>query len=61
MPWYRFLTDLGDRGGDTAISSIRRAALEIRAEKSLLPEQKRMCGELHARPRGDTFIERTST
>jgi len=31
-PWYRFLTDLGDRGGKTAIISIRRAALAIRTE-----------------------------
>ena len=36
MPWYRFLTDLGDRGE----VSIRRATLAIRAEKFLLPEQK---------------------
>ena len=28
-PWYHFLTDLGDRGGETAKISIRRAALEI--------------------------------
>ena len=39
-PWYRFLTDLGDRGGETAIRSIRRAALAIRANNVLLPEQK---------------------
>ena len=41
-PWYRFLTDLGDRGGEIAIISIRRAALAIRAEKILLPEQETM-------------------
>ena len=35
-PWYRFLTDLGDRGGETAKISIRRAALAIRAEKVLI-------------------------
>ena len=36
-PWYRFFfTDLGDRGGETAIISIRRAALAIRAEKILI-------------------------
>ena len=39
-PWYRVLTDLGDRGGETAIRSIRRAALAIRANNFLLPEQK---------------------
>ena len=39
-PWYSFLTDLGDRGGETAIRSIRRAALAIRANNVLLPEQK---------------------
>ena len=32
-PWHRFLTDLGDRGGETAIILIRRAALAIRAEQ----------------------------
>ena len=31
-----FLTDLGDRGGETAIRSSRRAALAIRAKKFLL-------------------------
>ena len=35
-PWYRFLTDLGDRSGETAIISIRRAALAIRAEQILI-------------------------
>ena len=35
-PWYHVLTELGDRGGET---SIRRAALTIRANKFLLPEQ----------------------
>ena len=35
-PSYRFLTDLGDRGGEIAIISIRRAALAIRAEKILI-------------------------
>ena len=35
-PWYRFLTDLGDRGGEIAIISIRRAALAIRAENILI-------------------------
>ena len=35
-PWYRFLTDLEIRGGETAIISIRRAALAIRAEKILI-------------------------
>ena len=35
-PWYSFLTDLGDRGGETTIISIRRAALTIRAEKILI-------------------------
>ena len=39
MPWYRFLTNLGDRGRETAIRSICRAALAIRAEKFLFPEQ----------------------
>ena len=33
---YRFLTDLGDRDGETAIISIRRAALTIRAEQILI-------------------------
>ena len=37
----RFLTDLGDRGGGTAIISIRRAALAIRAEKSLIARAER--------------------
>jgi len=36
MLWYRFLTDLGDRGRETAIMSICRAALPIRAEKNLI-------------------------
>ena len=35
-PWYRFLTDLGDRSVETAIISIRRAALAIRANKILI-------------------------
>ena len=35
-PWYRFLTDLGDRSGETAIISIRRAALAIRAKQILI-------------------------
>ena len=35
-PWYRFLTDLVDRGEETAIISIRRAALAIRAEQILI-------------------------
>ena len=35
-PWFRFLTDLGDRGGETAIRSKCRAALAIRAEKILI-------------------------
>ena len=35
-PWYRFLTDLGDRGGETAIRSNRRAALAIWAEIILI-------------------------
>ena len=35
-PWYRFLTDLGDRSGETAIISIRRAALAIRAKNILI-------------------------
>ena len=34
--WYVFFTDLGDRGGETAIISIRRAALAIRAKKILV-------------------------
>ena len=39
MPWHRVLTELDNRGGETAITSTRRAALAIRANKSLLPEQ----------------------
>jgi len=35
-PWYRFLTDLGDRSWETAIRSIHRAALAIRAKKILI-------------------------
>ena len=31
-----FLTDLGNRGGETAIISIRRAALALRANKILI-------------------------
>ena len=34
--WYRVLTDLGDRGAETAIRSNRRAALAIRADKILI-------------------------
>ena len=60
-PWYGFLTDLGDRGGETAIISIRRAALAIRAKKSLLPEQKSNDGNVHARAVGDMFSEHMST
>ena len=60
-PWYRFLTDLGDRGGKTAIRSNRIAALAIRAEKFLLPEQKDIDGDVHARPVGDIFSENMST
>ena len=42
-PWYRFLTDLGDRGGEIAIRSNRRAAVAIRAEQILIaiPEIRR--------------------
>ena len=36
MPWYRFSTDLGDCGGETAINLIRRAALGIRADTILI-------------------------
>ena len=80
MPWYRFLTDLGDRDEETAIRSncgaalaiwaetilisrteIRRAALAIMAEKFLLPEQKWIDGDMHARPVGDIFSEHLST
>ena len=60
-PWYRFLTDVGDRGGKTAIISIRRAALAIRVEKVLLPEQKWIDGDVHARPVGDILSEHMST
>ena len=35
-PWYRFLTDLGDRSVEIVIISIRRAALAIRAKKILI-------------------------
>ena len=35
-PWYRFLTDLGDRSGETTIISIPRAALAIRAKQILI-------------------------
>ena len=35
-PWYRLLTDLGDRSRETAMISIRRAALAIRAKKILI-------------------------
>ena len=35
-PWYRFLTDLGDRGAETEIRSNRRAGLAIRAETILI-------------------------
>ena len=35
-PWYRFLTDLGDRSRETAIISIRRAALAISAKQILI-------------------------
>ena len=55
-----FLTDLGDRSGETAIISIRRAALAIRAKKSLLPEQKLIDGDVHARPVCDIFSEHMS-
>ena len=74
-PWYRFLTDLGDRGGETAIRSIRRAALAISANnfllpeqvwqygrnKFVLPEQKWIDGDMHARPVSDIFSEHMST
>ena len=36
MAWYSFLTDLGDRGGETAKGSMRSAALAIRAEQILI-------------------------
>ena len=35
-PWYLLLTDLGDRGAETAVRSNRRAALAIRAEIILI-------------------------
>ena len=35
-PWYHLLTDLGDRSVETAIISIRRAGLAIRAKKILI-------------------------
>ena len=56
-----FLTDLGDRGGETAISSICRAALAISAGKSFLPEQLWIDGDVHVRPAGDVFSARTLT
>ena len=58
-PQYHFLTDLGDRSRETAIISIRRAALAIRAEKFLLPEQNWIDGD--ARPVGAIFSEHLST
>ena len=60
-PWYRFLTDLGDRGGETAIISIHRAALVISVEFVLLPQQNWMCGDVQARPVGDIFSKHMST
>ena len=73
-PWYRFLTDFCDRGGENAMRSncrpalairaeqiliaraeIHRAALAIRADKFLLPEQNSIDGNVHARPVGDFF------
>ena len=60
-PWYRFLTDLGDRSVETVIISIRRAALAIRAKKFLLPEQKWIDGDVHARLVDDIFSEHTTT
>jgi len=48
-----FLTDLGNRSGETAIISIRRAALAIRAKQFLLPEQKSIDHNVHASPVGD--------
>ena len=54
-PCVVFLTDLGDRGGETAIRSICRAALAIKAETFLLPVQKWIDGDVHARPVGDIF------
>ena len=49
------MTDLGDRSVETVIISIRRAALAIRANKFLLPEQKWIDGDVHARLNGDIF------
>ena len=34
--WCRFVTDLGDRGGETEIISNRRGALAIRTETILI-------------------------
>ena len=39
-PWYRGMTDLGDRGGETAIRSIRRAAVAIKGGKILIARAK---------------------
>ena len=55
------MTDLGDHGGETAIRSIRRTALAIRAKEFLLPEQKWIDGDVHARPVDDMFSEHMTT
>ena len=53
-----FFTDLGDRSWETAIRSIRRAALAIKAKKKfLLPEQTFIDGNVHATPVGDMFSD----
>ena len=52
-----FFTDLGDRSWITAIRSIRRAALAIRAKKILLPEQTFIDGNVHATPVGDMLSD----
>ena len=40
---------------------IARAALAIRTKKLLLPEQKSIDDNVHARPVGDVFSEQMST
>ena len=61
-PWYGVLSDLHDIGGEIEIRETRRAAVAIRAKiTSLLPEQKRIDGDVHARPIGYIISEHMSS
>ena len=59
-PWYHFLTNLGDCGGETAIRSIGRAALAIRGTHILIARAEIRRATLAVRAEKILFPEQKS-